>query len=256
MLFETPLRSSESTSLSTQGQGKGTSCSEYGNFRKDLVPVDVILFIADAYLVNNMPDKAIPFYEEFKKEADPKVFNLTLPIDEISDCNRAIEMEKNPIQVTMTNLGSNINTRFSETNPVVSDDESVLIYASYLQFYQAVYYSKKVNGQWSAPQNIIPDLGVDGDCLPVSLSVDGKELYFYRSDEFKGDLYVSKFVNDKWTKVKKLNNNINTRYWESGACVSADGRPLYMVIALGVLAVWIFTNLNVPLEMTGVHLSI
>ena len=191
-----------------------------GSFKKDQVPVDVILFIADAYRINNFPDKAIPFYEEFIRRADPKVFKLKLPEDEINSCKRAIEMEKNPISITQVNLGSTINTRFSEMNPVVSNDETVMVYASYLQFYQAVFYTKKVDGKWSTPVNIIPDLGVDGDCLPVSLSFDGKELYFFRSEDFIGDIYVSKFVNDKWTKVKKLNSNINTRYWESHACVS------------------------------------
>jgi len=84
---------------------------------------------------------------------------------------------KKPVEVTETNLGATINTRFSETNPVISEDETILVYASKLPFYQAMFYSKKVDGKWTAPINMIPELGIDGDCFPTSLSSDGTELY-------------------------------------------------------------------------------
>jgi hypothetical protein len=136
-------------------------------------------------------------------------------------------MEKRPGDFNIENLGKIINTKYSETHPVVSEDDNILLYATQLPFYQAVFFTKKVNGVWQQPVNIITDLGVDGDCLPTCLSADGKEAYFYRSDEFRGDIYVSNYINEKWTKIRKLNDNINTRYWESHASLSHDGKTLY-----------------------------
>ena len=198
-----------------------------GSFKADKVPYDAIFYLADAYRVNNELEKAISTYKNFLNTADQEVFDINLVNDQISACARAMIMEKHPVVTNEVNLGNIINSRFSETSPVVSNDETVMVYAVNLQFYQAVYYSKKINGQWSVPENIIPDLKVDGDCLPVCISSDGKELYFYRFDKSLGDLYVSNRVNDKWSKIRKLNSNINTKYWESHACLTTDGKILY-----------------------------
>ncbi|MBE0654793.1 MAG: PD40 domain-containing protein [Bacteroidales bacterium] len=52
-------------------------------------------------------------------------------------------------------------------------------------------------------------------------------MLIYRSDDFIGNIYTSKFVNGKWTPLVKLNENINTKYWESHASFSMDGKTLY-----------------------------
>jgi hypothetical protein len=44
---------------------------------------------------------------------------------------------------------------------------------------------------------------------------------------FDGNIYSSKFINDAWTPIIKLNRNINTRFYESHASVSADGKRLF-----------------------------
>ena len=54
-------------------------------------------------------------------------------------------------------------------------------------------------------------------------------LYFliYKIDNYDGAIYSSGFVNGKWTPIKKLNKNINTKFYESHAAVSYDGKKLY-----------------------------
>lgn len=198
-----------------------------GNYKEINTPIDVLFYLGDAYRVNNQLEKAIKSYQSFKAQSNNKVYDLNLVDDQIKACHRGIEIEKTPIDISESNLGEVINTPFSETNPVVSENETMLVYASKLPFYEAVYYSKKELGKWTKPINMIPELGVDGDCYPTSISADGTELYIYRSNEFKGDIFVTNFKNGKWSKIRKLNNNINTKYWESHACVSHDGKTLY-----------------------------
>jgi hypothetical protein len=202
-------------------------------FRKDAslqesqAPLDAMFYLGDAYRINNHLEKAVQTYQQFKQQTNDKFYDFALVDNEIKACERALDMEKRPIEVKYINLGKTINTRFSETNPVISQDETMLVYAVKLPFYQAMFYSNKTDGQWGAPVNMIPELGADGDCYPTSISSDGTELFVYRSNEYLGDLFVTNFKNGKWTKLRKLNGNINTRYWESHACISYDGLTLY-----------------------------
>jgi len=201
--------------------------SKETTIKEERAPLDALFYLGDAYRINNQLEKAIQTYREFKERTTNKIFDFTLVDDEIKACQLAMIMEKRPIKVTSVNLGDIINTRFSETNPVVTPDENMIVFAAKLPFYQAMFYSKKENGKWSMPINMIPELGIDGDCFPTSISSNGSELYMYRSNEYLGDLYVTNYKDGKWTKIRKLNNNINTKYWESHACISSDGKTLY-----------------------------
>ncbi len=198
------------------------------NINEKQAPPDALFYLGNAYRINNRLEDALKEYNEFKEKLDPAVFDENLVNDQINAIDRAKKLENNPVFFDYQNLGPDINSRFSESNAVVSANDSVLVYNVKLQFYDALFFSTKMaNGEWGAPVNIIPDLGVDGDVYSTSLSADGKELYIYRSDNFDGNLYVSHYLNNKWSPIKKLNDNINTKYWESHASISNDGLTLY-----------------------------
>ncbi|NJK96207.1 MAG: hypothetical protein HC905_15995 [Bacteroidales bacterium] len=211
----------EKASKNINPKHKGSSLKETG------APPDAFYYLGDAYRINNKLEKAIVTYKKFKSVSDPALFDHNMIDDQVRACENAMKLMKNPVKVNYTNLGDNINTRFAENNAVVSADENTIAYSAQLQFYPAVFVSRKVNGIWSTPENINSQLAVDEDCFPVGISFDGKELILYRSNEFLGDLYVSRYNNGKWSKVRKLNGNINTKYWESHACISNDGSKLY-----------------------------
>jgi hypothetical protein len=198
-----------------------------GKFSENGAPNEANFYLADAYRVNNQLEKAIATYKSFKSSVTPETYDVELIDHQIKNCYRAIDAKRKPLDVDVTNLGNIINSRNSETNPVVTPNEDVIVYSSILPFYKAVFYSRKVNGTWTTPINIIPELQVDDDCVPTSISYDGTELYFYRTNDYLGDIYVSNLVNNKWTKIRKLNANINTKYWESHASLSRDGKTLY-----------------------------
>jgi hypothetical protein len=190
-------------------------------------PLDAEFYLGNAYRINNMLDKAMTVYLNFKSKLDPSVFDETLVNEQIETINRAKKLESQPVYFSAKNLGENINSKFMEFNAVVSADENTLIYNVKLQFYDALFFTKKVNGNWGPPINIIPDLEVDGDVYGTCLSYNGNELYIYRSDKYDGNIYVSRYINDRWTPIVKLNENINTKYWESHASISCDGKTLY-----------------------------
>ncbi|MEE4196903.1 MAG: tetratricopeptide repeat protein [Bacteroidales bacterium] len=199
-------------------------------------PLDAIFYLGNAYLINNQIDEAIDAYTAFqnkisqnKRFINKDIYDKEYIQKQFDACRNALKFQENPVNFIASNLGNPINTRFTEFNPVVSGDGSTLVFTTSLQFYDAIFYAKKEDGKWGFPVNLMAQLGVDDNTSTLSLSHDGKELYLYRDDDFDGNIYVSFFRNGRWTKVKKLNENINTKYWESHASLSPDGDKLYFV---------------------------
>jgi len=200
-----------------------------GKFKEKGAPYDALYYLANAYRITNQFDKALETYEEFKKNLDTKVYNIEIVDFQIESIKNARDLMKIPMYIRNVNLGSNINEAFSEYNPVVSSDESVMVFTRALTFYNALMYSRKVNGVWSGPVNLNEQLRIDvgRDIFPTSLSSDGKTLYLYGSENYDGVIFKSEFENGVWGPLEKLNENINTKYWESHATVSNDNNKLY-----------------------------
>lgn len=197
------------------------------SFRETTAPPEAFFYLGNAYLVNDSIDKALENYIHFREILNEKVYDVELVEEQIRICERARSLKKMPVDFDIKNIGETINTRFADINPVVSGNGERLVYVSEIQFYDAAFFSEKVDGVWQPPRNIIPELGVDGDVYPTGLSWDGNTMIIYRNDDFVGNLYVSHYENGKWTAMEKLGDNINTKYWESHGSLSADGNMLY-----------------------------
>jgi tetratricopeptide (TPR) repeat protein len=198
-----------------------------GRFSETGAPRDALYFLANAYRINNQFEKAIETYKLFRKNLNSKEYDTTIVDLQIKSCLNAGELISNPIFFKEKNLGSNINGNYSEFNPVVSDNEDLIVFSRSEPFYDALLYSTKNNGQWTPPLNMNELLKVDRDLYPTSLSKDGQNLYLYSSAGFDGNIYTSRFENNRWTPIVKLNPNINTKYWESHATISHDNKKLY-----------------------------
>ena len=109
----------------------------------------------------------------------------------------------------------------------MSYDGNTIVYTEKRGIVNVIYFSKKIRGIWQPPLEITADLNAGEDCSSCSLNKDGTELYLYKTDDFDGAIYYSQYKNDKWTPIKKLNKNINTKFYESHATISADGKKLY-----------------------------
>lgn len=197
------------------------------NFKERQAPLDALFYLGTAYRINDQLDKAMKAYQEFKKRLDPDIYDEELVNEQIETVERARRYFAKPIYYVAKNIGEPTNSRYAEKNAVVSGDETVLAFNRKLPFYEALFVSVKVDGKWQPPINIIPELGVDGDVAPTGLSFNGKEMIIYRNDNYDGNLYVSRYINGRWTPIKRLNDKINTRFWESHGTFSPDGYTLY-----------------------------
>jgi|WetSurMetagenome_2_1015567.scaffolds.fasta_scaffold00930_9 tetratricopeptide (TPR) repeat protein len=198
-----------------------------GKFKETGAPYDALYYLANAYRINNQLDKALQTYEQFKMNLNPEVYDSTVVNLQIQSCLNAKELMGMPLYLKEKNLGTMVNETNSDFNPVVSDNEDLIIFARSLAFYDAILYSTRVNGEWTGPINMNELLKVDRDLFPTSISKDGKDLYLYSSADYDGIIYISHFDNGTWSPIVKLNENINTKYWESHATISHDNKKLY-----------------------------
>ncbi|MEI6048559.1 MAG: hypothetical protein WCS03_06640 [Bacteroidota bacterium] len=198
-----------------------------GKFRETGAPYDALNYLANAYQINYQLDRALETYETFRKNINSEQYDTTIVNLEMQSCLNAREIMRNPLYVKEKNLGNIINGNNSEFNPVVSDNEDMLVFSRSLPFYDAILYSTKTNGKWSVPLNMNELLNVDRDLFPTSISKDGKTLYLYNSANYDGNIYSSNFENGRWSPIVKLNDKINTKYWESHATISHDNSKLY-----------------------------
>ncbi|MFC2112742.1 TolB family protein, partial [Bacteroidota bacterium] len=91
--------------------------------------------------------------------------------------------------------------------------------------------SRKVDGAWTEPEVLNPQVGSDGDMYPTSLSYDGKELYMVKRTEGNNDIYMSTLGTDFWSNARALGPTINTGTDETHASISADGNTLFFTSA-------------------------
>ena len=191
-------------------------------------PIDVYLYLGNAFRVNNRLDEAVDSYLKYKELLPKDEQNLHKYADaQIEACNIANDFMASPLQVEFKNLGEDINSSNDDYKAVISGDGSTLVYMHKLPFYDAAYFSRKINGVWSEPENITPQIMSDGDQFVCGLSYDGKTLLLTREDEFNSDIMISRFEDNRWSVSQPLGSNVNTKYWESHASLSGDGKTLY-----------------------------
>jgi outer membrane protein OmpA-like peptidoglycan-associated protein len=199
-----------------------------GNYSEDRAPNDAYYFLGNAYLIQNEFTKAARTYTKYLEFLDPAdTVNVNFVKQQIEACNTAEELMKEPVPHDKILLGENINDDNANFNPIISGDGNSLVYMSGLAFYDAIFYSSKDGENWGPPLNLTPQVQSDGDLYTTALSFQGDELLMAKDDQFNSDVYSSKLVDGMWTTAEKLNKNINTKYWESHAAISPDGKTLY-----------------------------
>jgi tetratricopeptide (TPR) repeat protein len=198
-----------------------------GSIGQQTAPYDALFDLGKAYQINYMFDKA--------KEAFSKYLGTLLPDDhenldfvkhEIEVCDMAKELIAKPVAYSEENIGELFNDEKANYNAVISADGKSFAYMVSLKFYDAVMFSRLVNGKWTPPVNIIPELQSDGDLFISCLSADGKLIFLSKDDNYNSDIFTSSFDGNSWNAAIKLNKNINTKYWESHGFMSEAGDQL------------------------------
>lgn len=205
-------------------------------------------YLGNAYRINNELDKALESYQSFMDIRNfEKKYNLRIVENEILACQRAKIIKDSPVIMEKTILSPVINSTVKNFQPVVNPDETVIVYMQKLKFYDAILFSTKVDGNWSNPINITPQVGSDGDMIPTGISPDGRELLLVKTNTFGNkDIYISRLEGDFWSQAEKL--PFNTIKMEDHASFSTDGDKILFSSdrrgGFGKLDLWISERLN------------
>jgi len=200
-----------------------------GYFTETQAPPEVFLYYGQALRITGELEKAREAFTKYSKLIEGDTDRLQVVAKELESLNYAEQLIANPINLTYRSIGRTVNTRFSEINPVVSADTSIMVFTSVQQFYHAILQSNKRADIWSYPININSQLYADGEIYTVGLSSNGKTILFARNDNDVFNLYTATFDPDKeqWGPLSRLPKEINSRSWETYATFSPTGDTLY-----------------------------
>ena len=205
--------------------------------------------LGQAYHRNGQLDKSLEAYNKYNSIAskkDRKYHNIPTRISQI---DYAKKMMASPVKVEIENLGKNINSRGGDYAPSISADGKTMIFTSRrsdtkgggvdkagdFKYFEDIYISEwdSADNTWGKARPIEGKLNTEGHDASLSISPDGNQIFIYRNDGevYIGDIFISKKrkTSGTWGTPKAMEKPINSSYFESSACLSADGNRMYFV---------------------------
>ncbi len=194
-----------------------------------------------AYMLAYRFDEALKCFQTFQsknkeKEKDLIVSNARM----IEMCNYAKEAYKKRVNVTIENLGDNINTEFPDYNPFIDEYETTLFFSSKRKgnvgnyadvdglLTSDVFFSNVSSDSWQKPKRLSSAVNtyLIEEC--VGLSADGNDLLIYIYNENgMDDIFISSKKGKTYQKAEFL--TFNTKYEETSGTISPDKK--YIIFA-------------------------
>lgn len=206
-------------------------------------PNEAYFFLGRAYHINYQFDNAIVNYNSFKEKISTKHYLYDEIDHHIEQCKNAKIAVKNPVNISVQNMGKMINSIYADYSPALSVDESTIYFTSrrirpdssntYVfdesdgNHFEDIYVAYKSEGEWSQPELL--NINTDGHEATINISADGQTLFIYKDDNGDGNIYTSRMENQEWSSPIKLGSDINLSSQETHAHISPDGNTLYFI---------------------------
>ena len=215
-----------------------------GSYKERNAPRESFFALARAYHIGHEFELAIDHYQKYRNIMFKKHFAEVEYVNkQIKSCELAMSMIQKPLDIQFLGLGEQVNQFPSNYNPVVSMDDSTLIYMADQPVKRTIMIIHRTKNGWTDPRSINEEIGSEGDCYPTCLSFDGKELFLVKRNYDGSDIYVSYRKGDRWTRIVRLNNHINTNYFETHAFITNNGKSLFFTSdrpgGQGAMDIWV-----------------
>lgn len=214
-------------------------------------PVSLNFELADLYLKNEQVQKASESLSKYKSltKADKKAQAEADRLIQV--CHNAMALMSVPRDFKVHPFSGLINSKYTEYNPVVSADESVMAFTALRpntgktrsgdKFIEEIYISYNQSGSWTEPK--IVTVASDYNVGTAGISADGqKMIIFIGGIDDPGSLFQIIKSGEGWSKPSILANTINSKYLESTASITPDGKVIYFASnrqgGMGGLDIW------------------
>jgi tetratricopeptide (TPR) repeat protein len=192
-------------------------------------------------------DEAIEYYKRYQ-QSQRNSYDIKMAQKYIQQCEYAKVMMKMPVDVTIKNLGEEINSRYDDYTPSISADGKRLIFTARridtkggrmdtdgdYRYFEDIYSAKwnEEEQVWDRAYAVEGDLNTETHDAVLSIFPDGTGMYVYKNTvTTTGDIYYSNYEksNDTWSAAVKMPRPVNTSYFESSITMTADGQTIYFV---------------------------
>jgi outer membrane protein OmpA-like peptidoglycan-associated protein/tetratricopeptide (TPR) repeat protein len=198
------------------------------------VPRDFYLNLGDAYHLNEQPEQALTAYNKHLSQGGLNESEKLAAAQRLEKAKNAHRMMREAKDIRITRLNTNINSAYTEYNPVVSADESVLAYTALRpndgrrntmdKFVEEILISRNETGNWSDP--VAVPVATQSNYGTAGLSADGQEMLIFIGDRRTGSLYTISREQGGWTRPVSI-GAINSKNLESTASLTPDGKTIY-----------------------------
>ena len=159
---------------------------------------DLDFWIGRSYQYGLEFDKALKYYTQYRDKLVSKPnyqgrdkVDLKEVERKILECNNGKEFVANPKNYSIINLGREINSEFEDYAPVLNENED-----------EIVFTTRRRDGNLN--ENV------------------------YDDNKPYEDVFAATKSGDKWARAKNIGTTVNTKFNNSNAALSADGKMLYL----------------------------
>jgi len=207
---------------------------------------EVDFYLGRAYAVNGRFDEAVSSYTGYLRTEGVSEEQKILARQNIIYCVNAQVYMEDTMEVEIVNIGAPINTDYSEYVPVITPDESMIIFTyrgsmskggllsptgkpdNDGHYNEDIMVAYKFGDEWLDPESIAENINTVGHDASIAISTDGQRLFIYKqTKKGGGDIFSSDLKGEEWSKPKKLMGGVNSPAWEGSATLTSDGRMLY-----------------------------
>tara|TARA_R110002012_G_scaffold252147_3_gene430817 strand:- start:25957 stop:28224 length:2268 start_codon:yes stop_codon:yes gene_type:complete len=214
------------------------------------LPKDASYYMAQAFHKNLMLEKASKYYNQYLKslgESDAKIRSeVLLELTQVENAKRLMGQKKD---INIQRMAPPINSEFTEYNPVVSADQSVMAFTSLRpnartgRSAEEVYITYKSSGDWGEPNKI--EIRTDENVGTAGISPDGQQMLVFIGSGNKGNLYIMRKEGNGWSQPSAI-DGLNSRDLESTGSITPDGKKIYFASnrpgGYGGMDIWVAEN--------------
>ena len=159
----------------------------------------------------------------------------------IQECNSAIILTKDTLNISIENLGPNINSGADDYSEIFTQDGKTMYFASRRElpktgkrhpdtkFDENIFISRLNNGSWEAATSAGKELATKYCESPLYVNSENNLLYVYTGYSNNGDIKVSVNKKGVWKTPAAVPFHINTKGSETSFTFSPSGNEIYFV---------------------------